>query len=73
MTDAELLTYMGLPVDHPNAVKFITTMPPEKRASYERMHSLEGEIAVWQAGLGPKPSGVLLDMEKDTKRRRAWR
>ena len=58
---------------HEKEAAVIAAITPEKRATYERMASLEGEIALWQAGLAPKPTGVLIDMERDTKRRRAWR
>lgn len=38
----------------------VAKMTPSKRATIERMAELEGEIALWQAGLGPKPTGAIL-------------
>lgn len=73
MTDAELATFCGLAPDDPLRAKFIATLSPERRALFERMASLETEIALWQEGLGPKPAGVLLDPERRTKRRRTRR
>ena len=73
MTDDELATFCGLAADDPLRGKFITTLTPEKRALFERMANVEIEVDLWQAGLGPKPVGVLIDTVADTKRRRAWR
>jgi hypothetical protein len=73
MTDEELATFCGLNAEDPLRGKFIQSLSPGKRALFERMASVEMEVELWQAGLGPKPTGVLIDTERDTKRRRAWR
>lgn len=71
MTDAELIAYMNLtPAE---AAVIIPKLTPEKRAVYERMYEVEIEAALWVQGLGPKPTGVLLDTERDVKERRGWR
>lgn len=41
-------------------LQIVATLPSTKRALFERMGELEGEIALWSAGLGPKPTGVIL-------------
>lgn len=61
MTDDELATFCGLAADDPIRDKFIKTISPEKRALFERMANLEIELKLWQDGLGPKPTGVLID------------
>lgn len=73
MTDDELATFCGLAPDDPLRGKFVQNISPAKRALFERMAQLEIEVDLWQAGLGPKPTGVLIDTERDTKRRRTWK
>lgn len=71
MNDAELAEYLHLtPAE---AAIVIPKLTPEKRAVYDRMKQVEIEAALWAEGLGPKPTGVLIDTERSTKRRRAWR
>lgn len=72
MTDQELAKFLGIE-NEPKRDAFIAALPPKKRELFERMASLEIEVALWQQGLGPKPTGVLIDTVRDTKRRRAWR
>lgn len=65
MTDAELAVYLNLtPAE---AAIVIPQVSPEKRALYDRMRELEVEVALWDAGLGPKPQGVLIDTERPLK------
>lgn len=73
MTDDEMATFCGLAQDDPLRGKFVATLTPEKRELFERMANLEMEVALWQDGLGPKPQGVLIDSDRDIKRRRGWR
>jgi hypothetical protein len=73
MTDDELATFCGLAPDDPLRDKFVQTLSPEKRALFDRMATIEVEVALWQDGLGPKPEGVLIDTVEDVKRRRGWR
>lgn len=73
MTDEEMATFLGLSPEEEKRVEFVKQLSPEKRALFERMASLEMDLKLWQDGLGPKPQGVLIDTERSTKRRRAWR
>jgi hypothetical protein len=73
MTEEELAAFCGVKPDDPLRDKFVRSLSPAKRALFERMATVEMEVELWQAGLGPKPTGVLIDTERDTKRRRAWR
>lgn len=73
MTDEEMAAFVGLSPEEENRVGFVKGLPPEKRALFERMASLEMEVKLWQDGLGPKPPGVLIDTERSTRRRRAWK
>lgn len=71
MNDQELADYLHLtPAE---AAIVIPKITPAKRAVYDRMKQVEIEAALWVDGLGPKPEGVLLDTERDIKRRRGWR
>lgn len=71
MTDAELVEYLHL--TPAQAAIVLPKLTPEKRAIYDRMKQVEIEAALWVNGLGPKPTGVLLDTERDIKRRKGWR
>lgn len=59
MTDEQLAQYLGIS-DSPKWPAVVRGLHPGVRATYERMAQLEVEIGLWQQGLGPKPSGVLL-------------
>lgn len=73
MTDEEMAKFLGLTLEEEKHVEFVKGLSPEKRALFERMANLEIELKLWQDGLGPKPQGVLIDTERSTRRRRAWR
>lgn len=62
MTDAELLEFCwpGIDPSSPEAVAFIAGLTSEKRAVFERLDDLCGEISLWQAGLGPKPTDAII-------------
>lgn len=71
MTDQELAEYLHLtPAE---AAIVIPKLSPAKRAVYDRMKQVEIEAALWADGLGPKPTGVLIDTERSTRRRKGWR
>lgn len=70
MTDDELSKLLGIAEDDPRKDKAIASISPKKRALYERMASVGMEVELWQAGLGPKPKGVLIDTVRDVIRRR---
>ena len=71
MTDAELTAYLNITPEE--AAIILPKLTPERRAVYDRMKQVEIDAALWVEGLGPKPTGVLIDTERATKRRKAWR
>lgn len=68
MTDEAFAEYLGIK-DDARWPAVVAKFPDEKRRTIERMSEVETEINLWQAGLGHKPKGVLIDM--DHKHRRA--
>lgn len=71
LSDAELADYLHLtPAE---AAIVIPKLSLARRAVYARMKQVEIEVALWTDGLGPKPQGVLIDTERTTRRRKAWR
>lgn len=71
MTDTELAQYLHLsPAD---AAIVIPKLTPERRAVYDRMKQVEIEAALWVDGLGPKPTGVLIDTPRSVRSRKSWR
>lgn len=60
MTDEQLAKYLCIE-NAPNRDLVIAKIGPTERATYERMAQVEMELSLWQAGLGPKPTGVLID------------
>jgi hypothetical protein len=71
MTDAELSEHLGLTPDE--AAKIIPKLSPEKREAYERLGKFADDWNLYAAGFGPRPTGALVDTERSTKRRKAWR
>lgn len=62
MTDAELAEYLHLtPAE---AAIVIPKLTPQRREVYDRMKSLETHIFLWENGLGPKPTNVLMDFDR---------
>ena len=59
MTDLELAKFLGI-ADDERWPRAIAKLDPKKRAMYERMAQVEIESNLWQAGLGPKPEGVIV-------------
>lgn len=64
MTDEQMATFLGIPADEPKRMAVVKALKPEKRAVYERMANLEMELKLWQDGLGPRPSDVLIDFPR---------
>jgi len=62
MSDEELAKYLYLSPSE--AAIVIPKLTPARRAVYDRMASLETEIFLWQNGLAPKPTGVLMDFPR---------
>lgn len=72
MTDDELIEYLGLRAySEPTRAKFIAEMTKESRETYDRMREAEQDIKLWQEGVGPKPTGVILCHDHTPKRRRS--
>jgi len=68
MTDIELAEYLHLsPAD---AAIVISKLSLQQRAAYETLRQVEIDIFRWQQGIGPKPTGVLLDFDRPRKPRR---
>lgn len=63
MDDKALAEFLGI-LDDDRWPKAIASLTPEKRAAYEYMAQVCVELDLWQAGLGPKPIGVLVDFER---------
>ena len=73
MSDEQLLDFLGVSKETTeNRAKLLRSITPERRLLYERMVGLETELTVWQMGLGPKPTGVLIDTVRSVRRRRIW-
>lgn len=71
MTDAEIDAYLNLtPAEAATVIHKLST---GQRAAYDRLREVGIEAELWALGLGPKPQGVLIDTERSTRRRRAWR
>ena len=71
MTDAELTEYLHL--TGAEAAIILPKLTAERRALFDRMAEVEVEAKLWMDGLGPKPQGVLLDTDRDMKRRKLSR
>jgi hypothetical protein len=59
VSDDELLEYLGLP-DGQKERAWIARLLWWQRDAYEAMRTKEEDIKLWQAGVGPKPTGVIL-------------
>jgi hypothetical protein len=72
MTDAQLVEFLGLSSYDPQPVaQFIAAMPPERRATYERMHEASIGLQLWQQGVVPKPQGVIVCRDHGRRRRQS--
>ena len=70
--DNEILArYLNLTPEE--AAKVIPKLSPEKRAAYMRLGKFGDDWNEYAAGVGPRPTGALVDTERSTKKRRAWR
>lgn len=68
MTNEALADFL-CPDDPATGLRIVVeTLTPEKRAAYERMAEVCDEIALWEAGVGPKPLGVILCGPKQIRR-----
>jgi hypothetical protein len=67
MTDTELTVYLCLTPEE--AAIVIPKIPPGRRAVYDKMAEVERDAMLWLAGFGPRPMGVLLDVDRRKKLR----
>lgn len=68
MTDEELGAELwpdGSPEDQ---LKLGASMKDEKRAVYERLITVGHELTLWEAGIGPKPAGIIVCGPKQVRR-----
>ncbi len=63
MTDEELAIFLGIR-NVEGWERLIGKLTPDKRKLYEKLRDIENEIALFEAGVGPKPKGVILCGEK---------
>jgi len=73
MTDEQMAVFMGLDPGKPKHLTVVANLLPGVRATFENMAALEHALELWAAGLGPKPTGVMIDMARDPRRRRSWK
>lgn len=62
MNDPELAHYLGIQ-DEPDLPAILARMPQERRAAFERMAQLEGDLRRWAAGEASFPGYVLIDLD----------
>lgn len=63
MTDAEMARYLD--IDE----ALVHRLTGSQRAAYEHMAKVESELLAWQAGMGPKPAGVIVTYERKRRRK----
>lgn len=59
MTDDELATFLGIGAANERGA-IMAKITPSERVLYDHMAAIEGELVLWEAGLGPKPAGVII-------------
>lgn len=64
MNDEELADYLNLDKTNADTMAIIQAMPAGQRKVLERMATLEDEVQAWVEGRGPKPKGVLIDLQR---------
>jgi hypothetical protein len=68
MTDAQLVEFLNIGDLSPgDQEKVLQSLTAERRALYDRMEELETELRLWRMGLGPKPTGTLIDFPRKRK------
>lgn len=66
MSDDEMAEFLGFG-DDPRRIEAVQKLTPEERALFERMATLDIEVELWLAGLGPRPVGVLMDFPRNRR------
>lgn len=71
MSDEEMAVFLGI-AGKKGCAKIMASLTAERRAAYEAMAETEVALNLWQAGVGPKPEGVIIcrghGMEKSSQR-----
>lgn len=67
MSDAALEVFLGI-AGTKQCAAIMAGITPEQRATYEEMLRVDRELALWEAGLGPKPAGVIVCRERRGRR-----
>ena len=74
VTDDQLIEFLGLGrCSGEVRTKVLRSITPARRAVYDRMAEVEVALQLWECGLGPKPSGVLIDGVRAVRRGRRQR
>lgn len=66
MNDDQLAAFMGI-AGTKECARIMATVTGEQRALYEKMADVEMEVKLWQDGLGPKPAGVIVCIERSRR------
>ena len=56
------------PDDPAGGLRIVEAMTPAKRAAVERLIAVSDELVLWEAGVGPKPEGVIVCGEREVLR-----
>lgn len=67
MTDEQLAQYLGIAKAR-NREAILAALTPEQRAEYELLRDTELGIALWQAGRGARPAGLVCTGRRGSKR-----
>lgn len=60
MNDDELGEYLAPRHSAEDRAKLVAALNPDQRKLFDAMRGLEGDIALWQAGLAPKPNYAII-------------
>ena len=66
LTDEELRAFINVTPEEFAKIK--PRIGPKERATYEAMHKLCGDIELWEAGLGPKPTNAIICGPRQVRR-----
>lgn len=58
MTDEAFATFLNIPLE------LVSKFKPEVRARYEALAIKSFEVELYDAGIGPKPVGVIVDYDR---------
>lgn len=61
MTDQELTDELGV------TLEVVRLLKPADRARYEHLVGVAREVQLWEAGVGPRPTGVIMCGSKQVR------